>query len=835
MWVIERQLDHPDLYSNIINLDPLNPNTDGDLNGYLNDWAGWDFRDGDNDPSPSGLSDNHGTLCAGVAVAVGNNNEGGLGIAYGAKLMSVRIAQAQPTTNNPSAWSMVAAQLAAGIEYAAGQTTTNGIVKGGADVISMSFSTSETIVVSNALAFATSQGRVRNGVAKGAVLFAATGNQGSGWVTSLYQITNTATIGNYQFTWEYSKNPNTNSGDDAVWLDEVVIADLPAEGFQTGAGLPTGWTTSGNANWVRVQDGVTGNHAMTGVNGETNSFSVKSGGITHSQQTTIQYSKALTSSPASQYVTFSHWISSEPLNDKLTFSIIGPTSTQIFNVGSGIPVVVNMIAYPARDTNVIAVGGVTRNGFRADYSQYNPTNNARTVDIVAPTALAGLSGLFSTDRTGTNGVNTTTYYNGNYAFMTGTSASTPLAAGIGALVLSFKQELTASEVKIRLTETAIKVGGLPYLNGFNTAYGFGRVDAHRAVAQGAVESDYTGVGTGPNSIGSVTIVKEHSLSRNPGILIGGSFTNYNGTSRPYLARISRSDGSLLTSFAPVIPDSVTALDIQADGKVIVAANNPSLRRLNTDGTTDGSFIATLDGQAYAVKIDADGDIVISGSFQHVNGIYRPFLARLSPTGSIRTNFNPVVNNYPFSLICQDSGLARRIIIGGQFTTVGGITRNRFARVNFDGSCDTLFATGTGANGTIWTMTEQTDGKILIGGDFTSFDGSSRGRFARTDASGLLDSSFAIGAGANSTVRSINSDLDTQIMISGSFTSYNGLASPRMVRLFSDGSKDPYFDLGAGPNAPVNSFIFISDYIVAGGDWTTFNGVSQAKVMRIQGK
>ena len=73
---------------------------------------------------------------------------------------------------------------------------------------------------------------------------------------------------------------------------------------------------------------------------------------------------------------------------------------------------------------------------------------------------------------------------GLYKHFEGTSASCPLAAGVCALILSANPKLTAAEVKDILETTADKIGGKnEYEDGYSLRFGYGRVNAERAVAE----------------------------------------------------------------------------------------------------------------------------------------------------------------------------------------------------------------------------------------------------------------------------------------------------------------------------------------------------------------
>jgi len=109
-------------------------------------------------------------------------------------------------------------------------------------------------------------------------------------------------------------------------------------------------------------------------------------------------------------------------------------------------------------------------------------------------------------------------------------------------------------------------------------------------------------------------------------------------------------------------------------------------------------------------------------------------------GTLDTAFDPGLgaDNDVFTTAIQPDG---KIIIGGQFTAYNGTTRNRVARLNADGSLDTAFDPGSGANNTVLTSALQSDGKIIIGGEFNSLNGTNIRAIARINADGSFDKSF----------------------------------------------------------------------------------------------
>lgn len=198
------------------------------------------------------------------------------------------------------------------------------------------------------------------------------------------------------------------------------------------------------------------------------------------------------------------------------------------------------------------------------------------------------------------------------------------------------------------------------------------------------------------------------------------------------------------------------------------------------------------------------------------------------TGSVDA-FNPDVGvPYVLSAIVQPDG---KIVIGGAFSSVGGTARNNVARLNADGSVDTTFNPGTGVNGAVHCLAVQVDGKILIGGRFTSINGQARNNIARLNADGGVDATFNPGTGANNApgdpyVLSIVVQMDGKILLGGAFTSVNGQVRNHIVRLNADGSVESTatFDPGTGADSDVSSMAVQADgKILIGGSFDAVNG------------
>lgn len=210
--------------------------------------------------------------------------------------------------------------------------------------------------------------------------------------------------------------------------------------------------------------------------------------------------------------------------------------------------------------------------------------------------------------------------------------------------------------------------------------------------------------------------------------------------------------------------------------------------------------ANVNGIVRAIAIQANGKIVIGGSFTEVDGIPRNHIARLNADGSLDSEFNPGTgaNNQVRALALQDDG---KVIIVGYFLKVNDIQRIRIARLNIDGSVDTGFNPGSGANDWVRAVTVQDDGKIIVGGLFSEVNGIERYGIARLNTDGSVDSGFDAGPGEEHWVGDIALQSNGKVIVIGSFRQYISLRSS-LIRLNIDGSFDTSFNLQglrANPN------------------------------------
>lgn len=240
--------------------------------------------------------------------------------------------------------------------------------------------------------------------------------------------------------------------------------------------------------------------------------------------------------------------------------------------------------------------------------------------------------------------------------------------------------------------------------------------------------------------------------------------------------------------------------------------------------TPDDFNLNVSGQVYGLALQPDGKILIGGSFGSLGGVTRTRIARLNPDGSIDTSFNPNANNTVYGISVQPDG---KILVGGDFTTISGVSRNRIARLNPDGSLDPSF--NPNAGGSVYGMAIQADGRVVVGGSFTTIGGVSRNRIARLDVDGTLDVGF--NPNANGTVNGVAVQADGRILVWGNHTNIGGSVRNRIARLNADGSLDPGFNPNA--NGQVNAVaVQVDGKVVVGGGFSFISGASRGGLARI---
>ncbi|HEY0045597.1 MAG TPA: hypothetical protein VGB44_02695 [Flavobacterium sp.] len=313
---------------------------------------------------------------------------------------------------------------------------------------------------------------------------------------------------------------------------------------------------------------------------------------------------------------------------------------------------------------------------------------------------------------------------------------------------------------------------------------------------------------------------------NDKILVAGVFTIASGaTTIRNIARLNP-DGSIDHTFNPAASGSrgsngeIHALTMQDDGKILIGGtftiwNDLSSRRLirlNADGTLDPTFdgIGTINGEVRTIvvqKLGANANkIVAGGFFTGFTGYSKLKLLRLMPNGDYDPTFNVGGTGASGGDAVFDISLADddQMLVGGKFTHYNGVNKRSIFMVDANGALVTTWNAGgigvtnietniePGSGYNIFTIKRQPNGEVLIGGNFTAYNGTVIPKgLARLNVDGTLDTTFLTGTGftggtnvyqGKSVIRDLILQRDGKIIASGDFTDYDGTPRRMLARI-----------------------------------------------------
>lgn len=330
------------------------------------------------------------------------------------------------------------------------------------------------------------------------------------------------------------------------------------------------------------------------------------------------------------------------------------------------------------------------------------------------------------------------------------------------------------------------------------------------------------------------------------VLVAGSFPGPAGA--PKSVRRLFADGALDPSFAvvgaatPALSAFPNCLELQPDGKLLVGGlfttlggvTRPNLIRLNADGSVDTSFAAAggPNGGVNNIHLQPDGRVLITGSFTTFAGVASRRVARLHPDGSLDLSFD--VGTGPQSQVLGSTLQADgKLLVGGGFSSINGVVAMRFGRLNSDGSVDTSFATTQSMVGSVYALAQQPDGQVLVGGWFSTSQSNTLRNLIRVSATASFDAAYNVGGGADSDVRTVVLRPDGRALVGGLFGSFNAAASPGLVQVDAAGKFDPSFAVGAGVDGLVTAMALQPDgKLLLAGLLSSYAGSALESVVRV---
>ena len=384
-------------------------------------------------------------------------------------------------------------------------------------------------------------------------------------------------------------------------------------------------------------------------------------------------------------------------------------------------------------------------------------------------------------------------------------------------------------------------------------------------------------------IGNIYAITTQDASNN--VIIGGQLQEVYGT--PDHIKTLNFNGSDNTTFntnlssgfdewftdvtggvaTPLGFTSVNVIKIDANNKVLIGGEfkrfkglfRNAMVRLNSDGTEDSNFYTSFLGNTGfnstvgTVEIQNDGKILVGGRFTIVASYSVPFLCRLNANSVeqdlIDTTFNTNLGSGPNNRVQTIKLLSNgQILVGGLFTQFNGTSQNGIIKLNANGTVDTTFNIGTGfanSNGTMYVNEIEIldNGKIIVGGTFTSYNGTTVSNLVLLDSNGSLDTATTSAIlPVNGNVSAMLKTTDGSIIVGGSFTSPNIDNNENGIKKFNPYltglSTDSEFQRNIGSGISGNSaYVTALDEkpngnILVGGSFTTFNGRTRKNITEL---
>jgi len=359
---------------------------------------------------------------------------------------------------------------------------------------------------------------------------------------------------------------------------------------------------------------------------------------------------------------------------------------------------------------------------------------------------------------------------------------------------------------------------------------------------GSLDRRFTGRLNEPGSV--LALARQPADGR---FLVGGFFSGINGADQPHFTRLLP-DGALDPRFAPAPPDdlvrsvlSLSSGDMLIGGNFLRIGNavRPGVAKLGAEGGLRTAFFPEIGEPNYinATLEQPDGWLLLAGFFDSYGQNQGHVLDRFDPNiGGFDLPFaRPEADNDISCMALQPDG---RIVVGGGFSTIAGQARAGVARFHTNGTLDDGFNQGTGVVPRVRTLVVQPDGRILVGGDIHYVHGVLTHNLARLNADGSLDATFHRPWLDFGFVNALALQPDGRILVAGDFRTVDGQPYGGIVRLHPNGTIDPSFDPGegvTGTDAEIHAMLLLpGGSILIGGEFSGYDGVPVQGLARLHG-
>lgn len=292
-------------------------------------------------------------------------------------------------------------------------------------------------------------------------------------------------------------------------------------------------------------------------------------------------------------------------------------------------------------------------------------------------------------------------------------------------------------------------------------------------------------------------------------------------------------------------ETVTTLAQQNGDSTLVGAMHTSILRFHSNGSRDTTFVPELEPLGAYVLVTQPDDRILVGAVgfrrQLGSGVDLPgSVIRLHADGSCDPTYGTgtTVSGVVLAMALATSG---HLVVGGEFDRISGTSRKNLARLDALGRLDPSFDAEPGPDGAVRCVAIQSDGRLLVGGDFRHFAGTSRLGLVRLHADGRLDTSFDAklllsAEPATPRIAAVALQPDGRILIGGLFDRAGAYVRGNVARLLPDGRVDPEFESERGTDGMVLAIGLGQDgRVVIGGEFGFVDGVPRRHLAQLLGR
>jgi hypothetical protein len=291
------------------------------------------------------------------------------------------------------------------------------------------------------------------------------------------------------------------------------------------------------------------------------------------------------------------------------------------------------------------------------------------------------------------------------------------------------------------------------------------------------------------------------------------------------------------------PDGTLKRGVQGSFKVEgytmrTGKNGEPIFEPQTQHTASGTWSSLGTGSSNGVNgvVNAlavvGNEVVVGGTFTQAGGVSANGVARFNTQtntwSSLGTGSSNGVSGYVLALAV----VGNEVVVGGWFTSAGGVSANRVARFNTLTNTWSSLGTGSsnGVNNFVNALAVDGQGRVYVGGTFTSAGGVSANRVARFNTLTNTWSSLGTGSsnGVNNQVNAL-AVVGNEVVVGGYFTSAGGVSANRVARFNT--LTNTWSSLGNGVNNEVNALAVSGNEVYVGGGFTQAGGVFAINVAR----